>query len=384
MTKVNISAKIFLMKNLEIYTNYYNKFHCSASNCVSTCCTGWKIRVDNKTYKKYLKLDDSKIKDYILENISDTQVINLKKNFCPFIDENKLCFIQKNYGHDMLCDVCKIFPRDKQAFKDIIFNDLLISCPEVIKLIKDEKLFNDSSNLQELDVTKLSLQAKLLLTLQQKLKIIYNFKFSFKKSVYLLLVFNKDIKPFFDKEITEEAINKINLTFNENYFKLNAKNYKNKKDYFFILKYLKNLLPKIKSKTGIVEVEALFNNFQKEDFDSVNFKYLFKLAIKKSNKTMNLKNILFYLLNQSLIEIVCDNNFNIHCLYAILFMLSSISFSMLSILDEGTLLSDNCLKFTSFVYRYLYHSKKVREIVASEIVLKVLNEENLIKFFSSF
>lgn len=372
------------MEKLKLKTSYYDKFVCTGSDCPSTCCTGWKIRIDNKTYEKYKNIKDEKIRKYILENITDTKTINLKKNYCPFVDENQLCFIQKNYGHDMLCDVCKKFPRDTQSYEDLIFDDVLISCPEVINLIKKEKLFNETSNLEELDKNKLSVSTKLYLTLRNKIKLIYDSNLSLQKSMFLLLNLNKDIKPFFEKEITEESVNKIDSLFNENYFKLKVKNFKRKKNYDFIKEYLKYLLPKIKVKTGIIEIEALFNNFEKEDFNSINFKYLFKTALKGANKALNLKNLLFFLLNNSLVEIVSDEDFSIHCLYALLFLLVTVSFSMVSILNEGNFLNNDYLRVTSYLFRYLYHSQKIRKIIAEEIILETFNEDILIKLFSSF
>ena len=46
--------------------------------------------------------------------------INMKKNgFCPFLDKNKLCGIQKKYGENYLPETCKNFPRRKVNFDTV-------------------------------------------------------------------------------------------------------------------------------------------------------------------------------------------------------------------------------------------------------------------------
>ncbi|MBO5286201.1 MAG: flagellar protein FliB, partial [Clostridia bacterium] len=36
-----------------IYPSYLDKFNCIADKCPDTCCAGWKVCIDNNTYKKY-------------------------------------------------------------------------------------------------------------------------------------------------------------------------------------------------------------------------------------------------------------------------------------------------------------------------------------------
>ena len=104
----------------DLYPNYYNQFSCLGSECIETCCQGWKIDVDQSCHQKYeelrRKFDDNKIDKFIRKNSSPTShkfsFIEMKKNgFCPFLDESKLCSIQKKFGEDYLPDTCKTFPR---------------------------------------------------------------------------------------------------------------------------------------------------------------------------------------------------------------------------------------------------------------------------------
>ena len=35
---------------------YYDDFKCIANKCIDSCCIGWQINIDEKTYKKYKKV----------------------------------------------------------------------------------------------------------------------------------------------------------------------------------------------------------------------------------------------------------------------------------------------------------------------------------------
>ena len=90
---------------------YLKNFKCSADKCVSTCCYGWNVKVDDKTLEAYKSLCNS-FGDYLVEHISqNSKHIYMNKNYCPFLDSEKMCKIQKEYGHNMLCEVCKTYPR---------------------------------------------------------------------------------------------------------------------------------------------------------------------------------------------------------------------------------------------------------------------------------
>ena len=74
---------------------YLKNFKCSADKCLSTCCYGWKVRVDDKTYNTYKNLCNS-FGDYITEHISETSKnIYMNKDYCPFLDNEQMCKIQK-------------------------------------------------------------------------------------------------------------------------------------------------------------------------------------------------------------------------------------------------------------------------------------------------
>ena len=123
------------MKIVDIKPDYYKDFKCSCDKCANTCCTDWNISIDETTYRKYMNMH-SEFSDYIKENVSDKRII-LKKGYCPFLGTDCLCKIQKKYGAEFLSDICKTYPRNTKNLFFIKYTDVLFSCPEVLKMLKE-------------------------------------------------------------------------------------------------------------------------------------------------------------------------------------------------------------------------------------------------------
>ena len=50
---------------------YYDEFNCIAGQCIDSCCIGWKIDIDKKSYNKYKKIKGAfgkKLNDSITRN----------------------------------------------------------------------------------------------------------------------------------------------------------------------------------------------------------------------------------------------------------------------------------------------------------------------------
>ena len=118
----------------------YDKFKCIADKCKYTCCTGWDIEVDDRTYNKW-SCDKA---NSILENIKiienyDRKLYSVKKNTegrCPFLDGKGLCNIVKTYGEQYLSMTCKSFPRVENIFGNRRELTLSCACPVVVDLLE--------------------------------------------------------------------------------------------------------------------------------------------------------------------------------------------------------------------------------------------------------
>ena len=123
---------------------YSERFSCIGSECEDTCCAGWRVTIDKKTFKTYKQLKNPK-----LSNLLDSKVKRVRSqasdaNFgrmelnpqtaeCPMIEEH-LCSIQKELGEDKLSNTCFTFPRVSTEIGGIYQQSLTLSCPEAARL----------------------------------------------------------------------------------------------------------------------------------------------------------------------------------------------------------------------------------------------------------
>lgn len=162
------------MKHFEF--NYNKKFSCIAEKCKHNCCIGWEISIDKKTLTNYnlLKEKDARFGDSCFVNNS----FNLTKDGrCPFLDNDNLCYIIKNYGEQNLCKTCKTHPRFKNFFSGVTETGLGLYCEHACKiiltnkqkmklvLVKNDNKLNSFTNLEK---KILSFRTKVIKILQNR------------------------------------------------------------------------------------------------------------------------------------------------------------------------------------------------------------------------
>lgn len=119
--------------------DYYNEFKCIAGDCPCTCCSGWGIYIDDRTYEKYND-SDATAKTYIMKHIDqDEQCFKTCDGRCSFLNADNLCDLIIHEGEDMLCDTCRRYPRHFEIYGEWIEAALSMSCPVVAKMIIDRK-----------------------------------------------------------------------------------------------------------------------------------------------------------------------------------------------------------------------------------------------------
>jgi len=126
--------------------DYFPKFSCIGPACEDTCCSGWAVNIDRDTYHNY-KSNKHKILAPLFKIAvkKDTSPRASNSNFgfmqlrpdgaCYFLEENKLCAIQKHLGAQALSHTCKKYPRLFNRFGSQKEIALGISCPEAARLI---------------------------------------------------------------------------------------------------------------------------------------------------------------------------------------------------------------------------------------------------------
>ncbi|OON40564.1 hypothetical protein BTJ39_09180 [Izhakiella australiensis] len=130
-------------KEIIVEPLFVKSFQCIGSACRDSCCGGWSITLDKPSTKRYLKSQSIAVKNIASEHIVLTKQtpqnwgymkLNTEGN-CAFLDEQKLCTIQKNMGSKALSHTCSTYPRRKQTYKLDVESSLELSCPEAARLL---------------------------------------------------------------------------------------------------------------------------------------------------------------------------------------------------------------------------------------------------------
>jgi lysine-N-methylase len=125
-----------------ITTEGLRRFHCIGGACEYTCCSGWKITVDQPHYEA-LKEKMSKKKAWreefktALVRSTDVKLFSttaLKPNGdCTFLAPDRLCSLQTRFGEEALPNTCHQYPRMLGDYAGAHELWGALSCPEVAR-----------------------------------------------------------------------------------------------------------------------------------------------------------------------------------------------------------------------------------------------------------
>ncbi|GEK33629.1 flagellin lysine-N-methylase [Kurthia sibirica] len=129
----------------ELKIKQYDNFQCIGGACEDTCCAGWKISIDKKSYQNYKKTTNTILKPLLQKNLKRNRKSTNDEDYglfhvndegvCGLLDTEGLCSIQTNSGPEALCTTCSVYPRDLKEINTIVEKTLDLSCPEVARLI---------------------------------------------------------------------------------------------------------------------------------------------------------------------------------------------------------------------------------------------------------
>ncbi|WP_163193084.1 flagellin lysine-N-methylase [Clostridium thermarum] len=158
--------------------DYFKEFKCIGSQCEDTCCAGWEIVIDDKTYKKYKRVDGEfgkRLRDKIIRKNGEN-IFALKGRNCEFLNERKLCDIYTELGPDSLCYTCRQYPRYTEEFGSLREMGLSLSCPEAARIIlrDSRKAQFEVSESQEEITSYNDINAMLFINLMQSRKIAFD------------------------------------------------------------------------------------------------------------------------------------------------------------------------------------------------------------------
>lgn len=126
-----------------IKIEYFDQFQCLMERCPDNCCCErWSISIDESTYNKYVNMNISDLDKKIKSTKPHTIIKHMGK--CPFITENGLCSIQKEYGEEFLSNTCRAYPRFVSEHGDLFIENIGLSCPAVVELFYERNSIADS------------------------------------------------------------------------------------------------------------------------------------------------------------------------------------------------------------------------------------------------
>lgn len=127
--------------------DFYDRFTCLAGSCPDSCCQEWEVDVDAAAAEKYLKLpgDLGQALRRHLYADGENYRMRIENRRCPMWQQDGLCRIQAELGHNALCKTCRQFPRISHDYDDFVELGLEMSCPEAARLLFSDYKFIESS-----------------------------------------------------------------------------------------------------------------------------------------------------------------------------------------------------------------------------------------------
>lgn len=133
------------MKSTVLIPQYYHDFQCIGGECEDTCCSGWSVYIDKKTYNKYQQFKDPELGDMVKKSFvkldqdkaTDVTYAQLKMNergYCPALNDKGLCSLHYKYGEKALSPVCLSYPRILNDVDNVFEISTALSCPESARL----------------------------------------------------------------------------------------------------------------------------------------------------------------------------------------------------------------------------------------------------------
>lgn len=123
--------------------DYYNDFKCIAGKCTDTCCAGWQVDVDDRSYAYYKTIGGEfgeRLHSVMIDGKrgAEGQFRIRPDGRCPFLNDSGLCDLYTALGEDALCVTCDRYPRYSCEFGNLRETGIALSCKTAAALIIGE------------------------------------------------------------------------------------------------------------------------------------------------------------------------------------------------------------------------------------------------------
>ena len=130
----------------------FRAFVCAAGACPDSCCrAGWEIVIDPDTCELYRTLCGpaaERVRAGIVypgrgaqcapadSTTPDAEPLLRQdgNRVCVLLDPDGLCHVQRHFGHEALCRVCREYPRFHREFGNLTEHGISLSCPTAFAL----------------------------------------------------------------------------------------------------------------------------------------------------------------------------------------------------------------------------------------------------------
>lgn len=122
---------------------YVTRFSCIGAACEDTCCSGWTVTLDKKTFNAYRQSKHPALSQLFAQKLRRQRSQESDRNYgriemegkecaCPMMNEG-LCKVQANLGESYLSNTCFNFPRITHRAGGQVQQALQLSCPEAAR-----------------------------------------------------------------------------------------------------------------------------------------------------------------------------------------------------------------------------------------------------------
>ncbi|MTV49896.1 hypothetical protein GJ688_13025 [Heliobacillus mobilis] len=134
-----------MKQSRKVYVPWYlRSFQCAGAECQDACCgLGKALNIDQKTYKKYRKVQDPSFRKEIDRKIQRIRsgatddayalVTPSESGNCPFWNRDRICSIHKKLGEDALPGWCASYPRITNIINGRWERTGTLACPAVAR-----------------------------------------------------------------------------------------------------------------------------------------------------------------------------------------------------------------------------------------------------------